>query len=106
MSDIVAELEALSSDKRKEVYARLWCELTIAARSIWSDDRYSESQKLEGLKWLNEIQHRVWHGYMESPGYSPASLLNRIGGHVQQAQYIREHVGCCFRRAIDGAFGT
>ena len=106
MRDFVAELEALSSGVRHQIYARFWFELTIAARDIWSDDRYSDAKKLDGLKWINEIQHRVWHGYMESPGYSPESFLDRIGSHVQQAQHIQHCVSTALRRAIDSLAGT
>ena len=106
MTDFVAELVALSADVRRQVYARLWFELTIAARDIWSDDNYSDAQKLEGIKWINEIQHRVWHGYMESPGYSPEHLLSRIKSHVQQADHIRSCVSTALRRAINSTAGT
>ena len=101
MTDIVSELEALSADQLRQVYSRLWLELTIGSRSIWSDDRYSETQKLDGLKWINEIQHRVWHSYMDSPGYSPAWLLDRIGDNVQQAEHIRGYVDHSLRSAIN-----
>ena len=33
--------------------------LTISVRGIWSDEHLSDSEKLESLKWLNEIMHRV-----------------------------------------------
>jgi hypothetical protein len=33
--------------------------LTISVRGIWSDEHLSDSEKLECLKWLNEIMHRV-----------------------------------------------
>ena len=56
------------SRRHRRVYTRLWFEQTIAARDISSDEGYSESQKLEALKRINEIQHRVWHAYIESPG--------------------------------------
>lgn len=106
MTDFVAELVAFSADVRRQVYARLWFELTIAARDIWSDDNYSDTHKLEGIKWINEIQHRVWHGYMESPGYSPEHLLGRIKSHVQKAEHIRSCVGTALRRAINSTADT
>jgi hypothetical protein len=106
MSDLVAEIAALTSDQRQQIYLKLWNELTIAGRAIWSDPSYSDPQKLEGLKWLNEIQHRVWNGYMQVPGYTPELLLSLINDHVRQADHIRGHVGTCFRRAINSAVGT
>jgi hypothetical protein len=38
---------------------------------------------------------------MNSPGYSPAYLLDMIRNHVQHAEHIREYVSECIRRAID-----
>ena len=100
MSELVAALEALGPDQRRRAYARLWFELTIVARAVWSDERYADAQKLDGLKWINEIQHRVWHGYMDPPGYSPARLLDRIDAHVRHAPHIAPDVYGCIRNAV------
>jgi hypothetical protein len=33
--------------------------LTVGVRGVWSDETLSDSQKLERIKWLNEISHQV-----------------------------------------------
>lgn len=33
--------------------------LTVGVRGIWSDEALSDAQKVEGMKWVNEIMHRV-----------------------------------------------
>lgn len=40
-------------------YESLAHNLTISARMIWSNDGITDSEKVDQLKWLNEIQHRV-----------------------------------------------
>lgn len=50
---------ALSEEERISFYEILAHNLTVSARGIWSDERRTDSQKLEALKWLNEIMHRV-----------------------------------------------
>jgi hypothetical protein len=40
-------------------YESLAHNLTVSARLVWSNDDTSDSEKLDQLKWLNEIQHRV-----------------------------------------------
>lgn len=50
---------ALSDEERIRFYEILAHDLTVSGRGIWSDEDFTDSQKLEGLKWLNEIMHRV-----------------------------------------------
>lgn len=38
---------------------RLCHALTGAMRAIQINDDHGEKEKLEGLKWLNEVQHRI-----------------------------------------------
>lgn len=33
--------------------------LTISIRATWSDEELSDSQKVERMKWINEIMQRV-----------------------------------------------
>jgi hypothetical protein len=33
--------------------------LTVAIRAIWSDEELNDSQKIERMKWINEVMHRV-----------------------------------------------
>lgn len=49
----------LSEEERIRFYEILAHNLTVSVRGIWSDENLTDSQKLEGLKWLNEIMHRV-----------------------------------------------
>ena len=77
---------------RRRIYERLWFELTVAGRAVWSDSALSNEAKLEGLKWLNEIQHRVWRAHAEAGGISDQDLDRYIAHHVLQAPEIAPHV--------------
>jgi hypothetical protein len=49
----------LTKEWKVYFYESLSHRLTVAVRVIWSDEILSDSEKIEQLKWLNEIQHRV-----------------------------------------------
>ena len=47
----------LSDEQRLHFYEVLAHNLTV--RGIWSDERISDAEKVERLKWVNEILHSV-----------------------------------------------
>jgi hypothetical protein len=49
----------LSAEERISFYESLAHNLTISVRCIWSEDSFTDSQKIEGMKCVNEIMHRV-----------------------------------------------
>lgn len=57
--DYPATIGALDSEQRLLFYEVLAHNLTVSVRAIWSDEASSAEQKVEQLKWLNEIMHRV-----------------------------------------------
>ena len=40
-------------------YINLASQLTLAGRSIWSDESASIAERLDRMKWVNEAMHRV-----------------------------------------------
>jgi hypothetical protein len=94
------ELESLPKHLRHRLFRRLWLNLTIAGRSIWSNPDLTDADKLNALKWLNEIQHRVWNAH-ELDNLSIEVFVDLVSDHVMRAQAIRGDVGWCFRDAID-----
>ncbi len=54
----LSEMEKLNEEQRQTFYECLAHNLTIAVRDIWSSDQTPE-EKVDQLKWLNEILHRV-----------------------------------------------
>lgn len=49
----------LPLDQQITFYERLAHELTIAVRGIWSDDTLAAGEKVDRMKWINEIMHRI-----------------------------------------------
>ena len=86
------KLKSGDESSRRRICERLWFELTIAGRTIWSDPALNVETKLEALKWLNEIQHRVWHSHAEANSKFVQDLDWLIAHHVSQAPQIEAHV--------------
>jgi hypothetical protein len=57
--DFPTLIGALSDEERIRFYEILAHNLTVCVRGIWVNDHLSDSKKLDCLKWLNEIMHRV-----------------------------------------------
>jgi hypothetical protein len=50
---------ALPNDVRLLFYELLAHNLTIVIRGIWSDEDTTDAEKVDRIKWVNEILHRV-----------------------------------------------
>ncbi len=57
--DYPATIGALDLEQRLLFYEVLAHNLTVCVRAIWSNEETSDEKKVEQLKWLNEIMHRV-----------------------------------------------
>jgi hypothetical protein len=89
----------LSEEERLSFYESLAHNLTVSVRGIWSDERLTDGQKVECLKWVNEIMHRVVmkssllrvkrNKFTESDSWNDiqhwVSLSPEIGVHVEWA---------------------
>lgn len=49
----------LSDEERIRFYEILAHNLTVTVRGVWSDEKLTDHEKVERLKWINEILHRV-----------------------------------------------
>jgi hypothetical protein len=94
------QVESLSGAQAKDFCIRLWLELTIAGRAIWSDDRLDQETQLGALKWLNEIQHRVWGAYSRVDHEALSWLLDRIISHCNESPVLRGHVRIALDRSL------
>jgi hypothetical protein len=57
--DYVRQVGSLSQQSLICFYEVLAHNLTVSIRAIWSDEGLNDSQKVERMKWINEILHRV-----------------------------------------------
>jgi hypothetical protein len=49
----------LTAEQRLHFYEVLAHNLTVAVRGIWSDASLADGEKVERMRWVNEILHRV-----------------------------------------------
>ena len=59
LSYIASSLKKLNSEERHKYWETLAHNLTVSCRGIWSDAEFSDSEKIVGMKVINEILHRV-----------------------------------------------
>ena len=94
------QVRALKGPQAKAFCIRLWFELTIVGRSIWSDESIDRDSQLTALKWLNEIQHRVWGAQARDDEEALSWLLDRIIAHCQESTILRGHVRIALDRSL------
>jgi hypothetical protein len=49
----------LTLEQKRKFYVLLAHDLTVAVRGIWSNTKLSDAEKVEGMKIINEIMHRL-----------------------------------------------
>src|SRR5687768_3852101 len=57
--DYVCEVGSLPTESLIQFYEILAHNLTVSVRAIWSDETLTDVERVEQMKWLNEIMHRV-----------------------------------------------
>lgn len=57
--DYVRQVGSLPQQSLICFYEVLAHNLTVSIRAIWSDEGLNDSQKVERMKWINEVMHRV-----------------------------------------------
>jgi len=99
-------IKALSGDDARAFCTRLWLELTITGRLIWSDESLDQATQLNALKWLNEIQHRVWGAYSSDNSNALERMLDQVIAHCDNAQVLRPHVRVALDRSLAAVTST
>ncbi len=83
------QMGKLAEEQRLHYYEVLAHNLTVAVRGIWSDERISDAEKVDRMRWVNEILHRVT---------AKAHVL-RVNAHEWAEEdfegLILEHVAAC-----------
>ena len=99
-------IKVLSDDQARSFCTRLWFELTIAGRAIWSDDSLDQATQLNALKWLNEMQHRVWGAYSSNESRALERLLDQLIAHSDEAGALKPHVRIALDRSLAAMSST
>ncbi len=59
LDGLETRLQKLNDEHRRLFYELLANNLTVAIRGVWSDEGVSTGERLDRIKWINEILHRV-----------------------------------------------
>jgi hypothetical protein len=57
--DYAKEISSLSEERRLLYYELLAHNLTVSIRGVWSDETISDAEKIDRIKLINEILHRI-----------------------------------------------
>lgn len=57
--DYPSSIGSLTPDGRLLFYELFAHNLTVITRGIWSDEEISDAEKVDRMKWVNEISHRA-----------------------------------------------
>ena len=86
----------LSSEELIQFYEILSHNLTISVRAIWSDEALRDAEKVEQMKWLNEIMHRVVRKSaalrMNRNEMSEADTWEMMEGYISLCPSLASHI--------------
>ena len=92
---------------RRRFYETLAHNLTVCARAIWSDEQLSDAEKVEQMKWLNEIQHRVTGKLRASQPWPDGEFFEGVlRTHTDECPTLRSHVGWAVKQSYDCALAA
>ncbi|HEX8236303.1 MAG TPA: hypothetical protein VF600_10130 [Abditibacteriaceae bacterium] len=57
--NFVEKTNSLTPEQRLHFYEVLAHNLTVSIRGIWSDTSISDVEKVDQMKWINEVTHMV-----------------------------------------------
>ena len=96
IQEIFNELYTLSISNKTLFLEHLLFYFTITSRAIWSDDKPTDGEKVEALKWLNELMHSVWNIRFELQRNEDNNSITRLYEHMkfygEQSDLLRMHI--------------
>jgi hypothetical protein len=85
-SEFVRLMASLNDEQMLHFYEVLAHNLTMAIRSIWSDESITADEKVERIKWVNEILHRttakVWVLRLKTHEWTEEDFASDIGHYI------------------------
>jgi hypothetical protein len=103
------QMANLSDEQQLHFYEVLAHNLTVAIRVVWSDESIGDAEKVDRMKWINEILHRVTakvsllrlstHEWPEEDLES--LILDYITSHPSIASHVDQAVRFSYR-AVSG----
>ena len=103
----------LTAEQRLHFYEVLAHNLTIAVRGIWSAADIGNAEKVERMKWVNEVLHRVTAKVsvlrLQTHEWTETDFEDLLLGYVQSHPGIAPDIGWavqhCYRIVSGKAMG-
>jgi hypothetical protein len=103
------QIGKLSDEQRLHYYEVLAHNLTVAIRGIWSDEQIDDAEKVDRMKWVNEILHRVTAKVyvlrLKTHEWTEEDFESLILGSIASHPGIAEEVGKAVRRSYQTVAG-
>jgi hypothetical protein len=99
----------LTEEQRLHYYEVLAHNLTVGIRGIWSDERIDDAEKVDRIKWVNEILHRVTAKVyvlrLKTHVWTEEDFESLVLGYIASHPGIAEEVGKAVRRSYQTVAG-
>jgi hypothetical protein len=99
----IERMKVLTEEQRLHFYEVLAHNLTVAIRGVWSDASISDAEKIELIKWINEILHRatakVYVLRLKTHEWTEEDFGSLIRGFVDGHECIKEEVLAALNRS-------
>ncbi len=94
--DYPQEISSLSDEERLHFYELLSHNLTVSIRGIWIDENISDTEKVERIKLVNEILHRVtskvWVLRLKTHEWTEEDTWEMMNEYISDNENIRVEI--------------
>jgi hypothetical protein len=102
-------IKGLSPPQRLHFYELLAHNLTVSVRAIWSNENVSDGEKVDRIRLINEIQHRVTSKVyvlrLQLHEWTEEDTWKMITDYVAQNRGIESDVDAAIRLSYECAAG-
>jgi len=106
LAEYQGKIERLQPSQRLHFYELLAHNLTIVVRGVWSDDQIPDAGKVERLKIVNEIMHRVtakiWGVRLNAWQYPDEIMIGMIEDYTSDIPDLVGGVEWAIRTSYEG----
>ena len=104
LAEYAEAVASFDKNRRRRFYETLAHNLTVCARAIWSDEQLSDAEKVDQMKWLNEIQHRAIGKLRAVKPWPDAEFFEGVlRARTKQCPALRSHVGWAVKQSYEYA---
>ena len=106
LEQLFFQVSTWTQSEKSRFYRSLSLNMTIAIRSIWSDDTLADQEKIERIKWINEVHHRLINHMAdlahEKPLERDSDVWEMVQDYAQECPAIKGQLGQAIVSAFDG----